>query len=78
MIILGFIIFLCSLAVKTNTLSLKAVCNYYEGLKSYECSAKMNMYRADDVICFNVNSSYLSPDYYMVNFFPLVIIMNKL
>lgn len=67
LIILGFIIFMLT-SCKTNTLSLKAVCNYYEGLKSYECSAKMNMYRADDVICFNVNSSYLSPDYYMVNF----------
>lgn len=67
LMILGlFCLTLCG--CKTKDVSVKAVCDYYTNLASYESDATMNMYRNDEVVTFKVGASYLSPSYYKIVF----------
>ena len=60
------LIFLSSCNLKE--ISIKAVCDYYSNLNSYQTTANMNMYKENELVSFNVKASYLAPNYYRVEF----------
>lgn len=59
---------ICLSGCKTEEASIKSVCEYYTKLDTYQSKATMNLYRNGEVVVFKVDSNYLTPNYFKVNF----------